>query len=98
MDAQQEAVELRLGQWKGALVLDRVLRREDEKRRVEEAGLAVDGHLPLGHRLEQRRLRLRHRAVDLVDEQHVREHRAGHELEVALALVVDRQARDVRRL
>ena len=37
---------------------------------------------PLGHRLEQRRLRLRHRAVDLVDEQDVGEDRAGPELEV----------------
>jgi hypothetical protein len=31
----------------------------------------------LRHRLEQRRLRLRHRAVDLVDEHDVREDRPG---------------------
>jgi phage host-nuclease inhibitor protein Gam len=48
--------------------------------------------------VEQRRLRLRHRSVDLVDEQHVREHGAGAEPEVAVALVVDRQSGDVRRL
>src|SRR6267142_1142442 len=46
----------------------------------------------LGHRLEQRRLGLRHRAVDLVDEQDVREYRPGPELEVPGLLVVDREA------
>ena len=38
--------------------------------------LAVDGDLALLHRLQQRGLRLRRRAVDLVGEQHVGEHRA----------------------
>ena len=59
---------------------------------------AVDRHLALGHRLEQRRLRLRHRAVDLVDEDDVREDRAGPELELARLLVEDREAGDVGRL
>ena len=58
----------------------------------------VDRDLLLGHRLEERRLRLRHRAVDLVDEDDVREHGAGPELEVALPLVEDGEAGDVRRL
>ncbi len=44
--------------------------------RVEPVGLAVDRHLPLLHRLEERGLRLRRRAVDLVGEQEVREDRA----------------------
>ena len=64
----------------------------------EQACDSVDGHLLLGHRLEQRGLRLRHRAVDLVDEDDVREHRPGPELEVPLALVEDREAGDVGRL
>ena len=38
---------------------------------------AVGGHLPFLHRLEQRGLRLRWRAVDLVAEQQVREQRTG---------------------
>ena len=59
---------------------------------------AVDRDLPLGHRLEQRRLRLRRRPVDLVDEQDVGEDRAGAELEVARLLVVDREPGDVGRL
>jgi hypothetical protein len=37
------------------------------------------------HRLEQRRLRLRRRAVDLIRQDHMREDRAAHELEDATA-------------
>ena len=90
---QEETVELRLGKREDTLELDRVLGREHEERRRQRVRRPVDGDLPLGHRLEQRRLRLRHRAVDLVDEHDVREHRAGAELEVAGLLVVDRRAR-----
>src|SRR3954470_15807566 len=96
--ADEEAVELRLRQREGALVLDRVLGRHDEERRGEQACDSVDGHLLLGHRLEQRGLRLRHRAIDLVHEDDVGEHRPGPELEVPLALVEDREAGHVRRL
>ena len=46
---------------------------------------ALDRHLALLHRLEQRGLRLRRRAVDLVGEQHVREHRPAPEDELAAA-------------
>ena len=59
---------------------------------------AVRRHLLLGHRLEQRGLGLRHRAVDLVDEHDVREDRPGLELELPDLLVVDREAGDVVRL
>jgi hypothetical protein len=58
------------------VVLDGVLRRHDEERIRQRARHAVDGHAPLAHRLEQRRLRLRRRAVDLVREHDVREDRA----------------------
>ena len=95
---EEEAVELRLGQRERPLLLDRVLRREDEERIGELTGHAVDRHLPLRHRLEQRGLRLRHRAVDLVDEDDVREHRARAKFELAVALVEDREAGDVGRL
>ena len=81
-----------------ALLLDRVLRGEHEERLGQLARRAVDRHLLLGHRLEERRLRLRHRAVDLVDEEHVREHRARAELEVAVALVEDGEPGDIGRL
>src|SRR5690606_37171391 len=67
----QEPVELRLGQRVGALVLDRVHRRRDEERVRQFAGDAVGRDLTLLHRLQQRRLGLRGRAVDLVGEQDV---------------------------
>ena len=95
---QEESVELRLGQRERPLVLDRVLGREEQERARDGARGAVDGHLPLGHRLEERRLGLRHRTVDLVDEHDVGEDRPRAELEVPDALVVDRQAGDIGRL
>src|SRR5581483_1151289 len=94
----EEPVELGLGQRERSLVLDRVLRRHHEERIAEPPRLAVDGDLLLRHRLEQGGLRLRHRAVDLVDEDDVREDRAGAELEVAHLLVEDREAGHVGRL
>ena len=94
---QEEAVELGFGQRVRALVLDRVLRRDDEERGLEQVRLALDRDLALLHRLEQRRLRLRGRAVDLVGEKEVGEDRPGAELEVGVALVPDRRAGDVGR-
>jgi hypothetical protein len=96
--AEEEPIELRLREGEGSLLLDRVLRREHEERVGELTRDAVDRHLLFGHALEERGLRLRHRAVDLVDEDDVREDRAGTELEVAVALVEDREPGDVRRL
>src|SRR5205085_10678240 len=54
----------------------------------------LDRDHPLAHRLEQRRLRLRRGAVDLVGEEDVREDRPGDELELLLLLLVDRDADD----
>ena len=90
-----EAVELRLGQPVGARLLDRVLRREHEEGHADRPRDAVDRHLSLLHDLEQRGLRLRARAVDLVGEHDVREDGPGVELELARLLVVDRDAGDV---
>ena len=73
-------------------MLDRVLGREHEERPLEPARQPLARHLVLLHRLEQRRLRLRRGAVDLVGEEEVREDRPGPELEVGGALVVDRRA------
>src|SRR5207253_373336 len=69
--AQREAVELRLRERERALLLDRVLGGDHEEGARQRASDAVDGYLTLGHRLEERRLGLRHRAVDLVDEDDV---------------------------
>ena len=76
-------------------MLDRVLRRGDQERVGQRPGDAVGGDLALLHRLEQRGLRLRRRAVDLVGEQDVREDRALAELELAGARVVDERPGDV---
>jgi hypothetical protein len=50
-------------------------------------GHRVHGHLPLLHALQEGRLGLGARAVDLVAQHDVREDRAGLELEVAVLLV-----------
>ena len=80
---EEEPVQLGLGQGEGPLELDRVLRREDEERVGQEVGRALDRDLALLHRLQQRRLRPRRGAVDLVDEEQVREHRPRHEAQAA---------------
>jgi hypothetical protein len=94
-ELQQEAVELRLGERVGALVLDRVLRGGDDERVREWERTAVDADLALLHRLQQGGLGLRGRSVDLVGEQDVREHRALAELELPGLGVVDERAGDV---
>ena len=63
-------------------------------------GLLADRHFALLHRLQQRGLRLRRRAVDFVGQQDVREHRPFDEAEIPLAVLVffeHVRARDVRR-
>ena len=84
-DVEHEAIELRLGQRIGAFLLDRILRREHEQRPLEVVADAGDGDLVFLHRLEQRRLRLRRRAVDLVGEDDVGEDRPADEPDDALA-------------
>ena len=84
MDVEHEAVELRFRQRIGALLLDRVLRGQHEERLGQRMPRAADGHLLLLHRLEQRGLRLRRRAVDLVGQDHVGEDRPADELNARL--------------
>ena len=90
-----EAVELRLGQRVGAVMLDRVLRGDHEKRRGQRMPDVVDRRLALGHRLQEGALRAGRGAVDLVGQEHVGEDRAGQELELARLLVEDAEAGDV---
>ena len=98
-DVEQEAIELRFGQRIGAFELDRVLRGQHEERPLELIGPARGGDVILLHRLEQRGLRLRRRAVDLVGEDDLREDRPLHEPQRARAviLVEDLGAGDVGR-
>ena len=90
---EEEAIELRLRKRVGALHLERVLRGEHEERLLELVGLLRDGDRRLAHRLEQRGLRLRRRAVDLVGEDDVREDRALRELELLHAALLDDHVR-----
>ena len=76
-------------------MLDRVLRRRHQERVREGARDAVGRDLALLHRLQQCRLGLRRRAVDLVGEDDVREDRPLAELELARPRVVDERARHV---
>jgi hypothetical protein len=84
---EHEAVELRLGQRVGALLLDRVLRREHEERLGQVVGRLAAGDAVLLHRLEQGGLRLGRGAVDLVGQHHVGEQRALDEAERPLPVV-----------
>ena len=79
MDLEQETVELGLGQREDARLLVGVLRRDHHERRRQPVHPALDGHVPLLHRLEQRRLRPRRSPVDLVCEDDVRKERPLHE-------------------
>ena len=76
LDLQHEAVELRLGQRVGALLLDRVLRREDEER-LGRAGASRSPIVTWRSCIasSSAALHLGGRAVDLVGEDEVGEDR-----------------------
>jgi hypothetical protein len=98
VELEEEAIELRFRQRVRAFHLERVLRREDDERLIEDVGLLPDGDAVLLHGFEERALRLRRGAVDLVREDDVGENRPFAELErlvTLLRLVDDRRAEDV---
>ena len=68
---------------------------DDEERLRQRVRLTLDRHLAFLHRLQQRSLRLRRCAVDLIGEEDVREHRPGPERERTLA--VHHRPGEVRR-
>jgi Dolichyl-phosphate-mannose-protein mannosyltransferase len=87
-DAQHEAIELRIRKRIRSSQVDGILRGDDKERRRQRMRHAIGGHLLFGHRFEQRTLRFRRRAVDLVGEHELCEQRSGMEFEfAALALV-----------
>src|SRR5690606_4268838 len=94
---QQETVELRFRQRVRALLLDRVLGGHHHEQARQRVALLAHRDLPLLHRLEQRRLHLRRRAVDLVGEDQVVEQRTLAELEAAVLRPVDLGAGEVGR-
>jgi len=86
LDLHKEPVKLRLGEGIGALLLDRVLRGEHMEGGGKRARLARHGDAAFLHRLQQRRLRARAGAVDLVGHQKLAEDRAIDEPERAAAV------------
>ena len=75
LDQKHEPVQLGLGQRVGAFLLDRVLRRQHQERRLQLKRLPSRRDLVFLHGFEHRRLRLRRGAVDLVRQHDVGEHR-----------------------
>src|SRR5262249_14102027 len=92
-----EAVELRLGKGIGAFQINRVLRSDDQERHLKWEGLPFNRDLALLHCLEQRRLSLGRRAIDLIGEQELGKNWTAAELELSLALIVQEAAGDVAR-
>ena len=72
-DHEHETVELRFGERVGAFLLDRVLRREDEKGLLQFEGVAGNGDPVFLHRLKHGGLRLRRCPVDFIREDDVGE-------------------------
>ncbi len=88
LQLEEEPVELCFGQRIRALHLDRVLRRQHEKRLLELKRRLAHGHADFLHRFEECGLCLGRRAVDLVGQHDVGEDRTGLELEERPALRV----------
>ena len=98
-DAQleHEAVDLRLRERVRSLLLDRILCREDKKRFLELVSHTADRDLLFLHRLEQRRLDLCRRAIDLVGENDVREDWTFLDEKLSCRLIIDLRTDNVSR-
>jgi len=94
---EHEAVALSLREFEGALHFEGVLGRDDEERVRQFVGFAFDSDVPFLHRLQERALGLRCRAVYLVSDDDVREHRPLLDDELTALLAVDGSPGDIRR-
>ena len=97
LEHHHEAIDLRGRQRERAVVILRVHRRQHLERIRHAMGGAIDRDRALLHHLEERGLRLRGGAVDLVGEEEVGEDGAATEDELAGARVVDGGAGDIHR-
>ena len=91
-DVDQEAIHLRLGQRIGALLLDRILRGQDQEQIRQLVRFARDRDLAFLHRLQQRRLDLGRCPIDLVGQDQIAEQRTGLELERSVLFAIDLRA------
>ena len=93
----QEAVQLRLWQRVGAFLLDRILGGHHQEQCRQWPSLPAHRHLPLTHRLQQRRLHLGRRAIDFVGQQQGMENRPGLEFEAPVLRPPDLGAGQIGR-
>ena len=94
-EAHEKAIELRLGQRIGSVVLGGILSGDNEEGLGERERPAVDCDLHLIHSFEQGRLGFGRGAVDFIGQQNVRKNRALFELERLGVRVVDGDAQHV---
>ena len=78
-------------------MIDRVLRRNDEKRWGEPVGLAIHGDTGFRHRFQESGLRARCCAIDFVGEENIGKDGSGAKLELSGLLIEDRGAGDIPR-
>src|SRR5882724_12145492 len=97
LDAHQKAVKLRFGKRVGAVMLDGILRGDDEKGLWQRMRFAVHGDLRFVHSFEESGLRARSGAIDFVGENDVGEKWAGAELKFARVRLIDTDAENVAR-
>ena len=76
-------------------MLDGILRGQHHERLRQLVRVVVHGHLRFVHGFQQRRLRLRRRAIDFVRQDDVGENRSGLEIESLLDLIEDAGAHHV---
>ena len=95
--AHEEAIQLGFRQREGALNFDGVLCSNDEEGIRQAIRLAAEAHLTLLHAFEQRGLRARRGAVELVAQKHGGENRALFKHEFRFAGVIQARAGDVAR-
>ncbi len=94
-DLEEEAVELSFGEGVGALLVDGVLRGEDEEGVREFVGVFADGDLAFLHGFEQGGLDFGGGAVDFVRENEIGEDGAEAGGEGAVFGVIDHGANDI---
>ena len=97
MHLEHETIELGLGKLISALLLDGVLRRQNQERIGKFECLLADRDLPLLHRLQQRALHLRRRAVDFVRKDQIGKNRPELRAELPIAWIVDQRADEISR-
>ena len=71
------------------MLVNGILRRDDEEFRTQFKAFRVDRDLPLGHGFQQGTLGARCRAIDFVCQQDVGEYRAAAEFEFVKFLIED---------